>query len=139
MAGVQRLQTWLYSGQFFFASTCERTIDQMREYRWNDYADTGEERKDEERDFQLNEELPKALHAAVLSYPELPKVTVPTLTPREMALDPRVRDEIAELRRALERQDPDAEDEAPENPFEDEERPIEPTEKGWPMGDFYRE
>jgi hypothetical protein len=98
MTGVQRAQSWIYSKQLFVASTCEHTLDQLRGYRWHDF-DQGDERTndDETRDFLKDDELPKALQAAVLSYPELPK-PVTKQSEREMNLPEKVRRDIERVR-----------------------------------------
>ena len=121
MSGVQRAQTWLYAKQLFFSSSCARTLDQLRDYRWNDLTDDDGERKDTERDYRKDDELPKALHAAVLAYPELPTVPVVTEGRDLSQLDDKTRWEIERLMRI--------------DAAEAEGMRLQPGQAGYPFGE----
>jgi len=71
--GIQRVQSWLLTGQLKFAYTAKRTIDQMSAYRYadNTKASTGE-KKDKEGVFKLKDELPDGVRYALMLFPELP-------------------------------------------------------------------
>lgn len=93
--GVQRVHSWMYTRQLWFAYTCEKTLDQMRGYRWAD--NDNEEKRDDERTFRKDDELPNALRAAMLSWPELPeKEQTPTGRDLSMVSD-KTRHEIEEI------------------------------------------
>jgi hypothetical protein len=100
--GIQRVQSWLYSRQLFFAYTAARTIEQMRAYRYADNvkASTGEKKKEEV--FKLKDELPDGVRYAIMAWPELPAETDPTLTPAQEArwdaMDERTRLDIERWR-----------------------------------------
>lgn len=71
--GIQRVQSWLLTGQLKFAYTAERTIQQCSAYRYaeNTKPSTGE-KKEKEGVFKLKDELPDALRYALMAFPELP-------------------------------------------------------------------
>jgi hypothetical protein len=100
--GIQRVQSWLYSRQLFFAYTAARTIEQMRAYRYADNVkpSTGEKKKEEV--FKLKDELPDGVRYAIMAWPELPAETDPTLTPAQEArwdaMDERTRLDIERWR-----------------------------------------
>jgi len=123
--GIQRVQSWLYSKQLFFAYTVPKTIDQMRSYR-NAPNVTPDGQKKPEKVFKLKDELPDALRYALMAWPELPETTVQALTDREQSrwdnLDEISREQILQLRDYNKRQ-------------ENSELGIE--EENYPLGEFF--
>jgi hypothetical protein len=72
--GIQRVQSWLYANQLYFAYTVPRTLEQMRAYRNADNTkpSTGEKRP-LENVFKFKDELPDAIRYAIMAWPELPE------------------------------------------------------------------
>jgi hypothetical protein len=123
--GIQRVQSWLYSGQLFFAHTCPLTIEQMRAYRYaNNVATDGQKKK--EAVFKQKDELPDALRYALMAWPELPKNNQIVLTDAEQArwsaLDERSRMEIERMREFNKRETS---------------KDLQPEERGYPGGGFF--
>jgi phage terminase large subunit len=123
--GIQRVQSWMYSGQLYFAHTCPLTIEQMRAYRYAaNLATDGQKKK--EAVFKQKDELPDALRYALMAYPELPKENRIILTDAEQArwsaLDERSRYEIERMR---------------EFNAQDKKKDLEPEEAGYPGGSMF--
>lgn len=102
--GIQRMQSWLHSGQFKVAYTAPRTRDQLRAYRRKDNTrpSTGE-KTEKEQVFKLKDELPDACRYAVMAWPELPDAKLVDRTPAEQrrwdAFDDKTRQDIEEMQR----------------------------------------
>lgn len=81
--GIQRVQSWLLTKQLWFVgSRCPTCIEQMRTYRYADnYLADGQKRL-QEQVFKKEDELPDAIRYAIVTWPELPKVT-PALSDRD--------------------------------------------------------
>jgi phage terminase large subunit len=100
--GIQRVQSWLYTGQLFFVEAlCPKTLKQMKAYRnAQNTAIDGQKKKEEV--FKQFDELPDGLRYAVMAWPELPDPDKPVLTPREEArwnaLDDRSKQNIQQQR-----------------------------------------
>lgn len=77
MTGVQRVHSWMYTNQLYYAYTCPKLLDQMQGYRWHDPEDDDGQKSEHERVFRKDNELPNALRAGLLASPSLP--TKPTL------------------------------------------------------------
>jgi hypothetical protein len=123
--GIQRVQSWMYSGQLYFAHTVPLTIEQMRAYRYAaNLATDGQKKK--EAVFKQKDELPDALRYALMAYPELPKENRIILTDAEQArwsaLDERSRYEIERMR---------------EFNAQDKKKDLEPEEAGYPGGSMF--
>jgi hypothetical protein len=82
--GIQRVQSWLYSGQLYFAHTVPLTIEQMRAYRYAENVSVDGQKK-KEGVFKQKDELPDALRYALMAWPELPKNNQIILTDAEQA------------------------------------------------------
>lgn len=84
--GIQRVQSWLLTGQLKFAYTADRTIKQMSAYRYADNTkpSTGE-KKATEQVFKLKDELPDAMRYALMLFPELPDPEKPPMSDAEIA------------------------------------------------------
>ena len=95
--GIQRVQSWLYSHQLWFAYTVPLTIEQMRAYRNAPNTATDGQKK-KEAVFKQKDELPDAIRYAIMSWPELPETNRIVLTDAEQsrwsALDDRSKLEI---------------------------------------------
>lgn len=101
--GIQRVQTWLAAKQLFFVkSQCPDALRQLSKYRFAENTLPDGQKRATEAVFRADDELPKALAVAVLTWPELPKIEAPTMTERERkrweALDERSREDIRRLR-----------------------------------------
>ena len=99
LAGIQRVQSWLFAKQLFFAPTVPLLIEDMQAYRFapNELR-TGEKRQ-VERAFKQADELPTALRNGLLLWPALPKVADPATALRNLTLlDPKTRADIERMR-----------------------------------------
>lgn len=123
--GIQRVQSWLYSGQMFLAHTCPKTIAQLREYRYaTNYAIDGQ-KKNIEQVFKKNDELPDTLRYAMMAWPELPAIAAsvdPVRAARMASYDQKT---ILDIQRMLEAEKHDTRHELREG------------SEGWPTGDFF--
>lgn len=109
VAGTERVKSWLQAKQLWFvASHCPRTLNQMHAYRWADNSMTDGSKRDKEKVFKLNDELPDCLRYAVMTWPMLPKAHVePANAPRDISkLPPEMRATIEKMRR-VEGREPD--------------------------------
>jgi hypothetical protein len=69
--GIQRVQSWMYFRQLWFADSCIKTLDQMQGYRWSD-ASSDDDEPNGDRVLEKNVELPNAIRHGLLSWPSLP-------------------------------------------------------------------
>ena len=124
--GIQRVQSWLHSGQFFIAYTAPEVYEQMRAYRYAINV-TADDQKKKEQVFKQKDEYPDAVRYALMAWPELPKADRPTLSDREQrrwdAMDDRTRLEVERMREYSKRS---------------KESELEPTHKDYPLGDMYQ-
>lgn len=126
--GIQRVQSWLMTGQFKIAYTARRTYEQMKAYRRADNTkpSTGEKREIEQV-FKLKDELCDGVRYGLMVHPELPDLQAKPMTDTEMArwnaLDEKSR---YELERAAERK------REKDTVHLTEDRP------GYPLGDFFQ-
>lgn len=72
-SGIQRVQSWLYSNQLYFAYTAPKTIEQCRMYRYAQNEKPDGQKKTKEEVFKKDDELPDGLRYLIMSWPELPK------------------------------------------------------------------
>ncbi len=128
--GIQRVQSWLLTGQLKFAYTVPRTIEQMAAYRYADNSKlaTGE-KTDKEKVFKLKDELPDGIRYALMAFPTLPDIEKPEITEAQQArldaFDPKTRWELQEMERlAKTRRGSDV--------------PLEPHEDGYPAGNVWQ-
>ena len=123
--GIQRVQSWLYSGQLFFAYTAPLTIEQMRAYRYAENVTTDGQKK-KEQVFKQKDELPDALRYALMAWPSLPSVEAPTMTPAQLsrweALDERSRQQIERWK---------------EYNAKSAQKDLQEHEAGYPSGEFF--
>lgn len=124
--GIQRVASWLHSGQLYFAYTCPLTIEQMRAYRYANNTQPDSQKKAKENVFKLADELPDAVRYVVMAHPELPKpLTAPMSDSQKKrwdALNENSRRDIETMRNFNKR---------------DTQKDLEPTEANYPMGDFF--
>lgn len=78
--GIQRVSSWLYSGQLWFAPGTEQTQAQMKAYRYQENHLTDGQKTEKEKVFKLDDELCDALRYALLLHPELPAVELAVMT-----------------------------------------------------------
>lgn len=125
--GIQRVQSWIHSGQFFIAvQTAPMTAEQMFAYRWaENYAADGT-KKNEEDVFKKNDELPDGVRYVCMGFPELPKVPDANMTDEQKrrweAFDDKTRNEIVHVREFNKKSTTDD---------------LQPMEEGYPLGSFY--
>ncbi len=126
--GIQRVQSWLYTGKLFFAYTVPKTIEQMRAYRQADNSKPSGEKKVKENVFKFKDELPDALRYLIMAWPELPEATERLMTDAQQSrwdkLDANSRRDIENMR-AYEKQS--------------KSKDLEHGEANYPMGGFYNE
>ena len=122
MAGIQRVLSWLYTGQLKIAYTCPRTYEQMKTLRYADNtARDGQKRT--EKVFKKEDELPDCIRYALMTFPSLPNAPE-VVSGRDLRLvtDPRMRWELEKLKKFA-------------NHSQD--RDLTPADKEYPMGGFY--
>lgn len=124
--GIQRVQSWLHTGQLFFAYTVPGTIEQMRAYRYADNIKPDGTKKKEEV-FKFKDELPDGIRYALMAWPSLPNPEQPLLTVSEQTrwdgFDEKTRMEIERLRQYNKLANGDTE--------------LQPEEAGYPLGGFF--
>ncbi len=121
MAGIQRVLSWLYSGQFKIAYTAPRTLDQMKKYRYADNT-AADGQKRAEKVFKVADELPDCVRYALMTWPSLPNAVIVVAGRDLSALDPRTRWELEKMARVL---------------GKEKDRELAATDANFPMGDFY--
>lgn len=126
--GIQRVQSWLYAGQLYFAYTVPKTIQQMTAYRYKDNKTIDGQKKKEEV-FKFADELPDCIRYMLMAWPSLPKEELkPAEKGRDIyALDEQTRGEILRMKKIMKSE-------------EGKDRDLEPAEGHYPMGDqFYQQ
>lgn len=100
--GIQRVQSWLYSGQLYIAHTCPKLYEQMRAYRYAQNLKPDGSKKPKEEVFKLNDELPDALRYLLMAWPSLPDAEQPIMTDSQQArwdaMDDKTRLDITRMR-----------------------------------------
>jgi hypothetical protein len=128
--GIQRVQSWLLTGQLKIAYTAQRTKEQCMAYRYADNVkpSTGE-KKEKEGVFKLKDELPDALRYALMAWPELPDAFAPQRTPDEQArwdaFDDKTRREIETMEEIRQKKLGKGVD-------------LQPEEKNYPTGNIFQ-
>ena len=124
--GIQRVQSWLHSGQLYFAYTAPEAFEQMRAYRYAENTATDGTKKAKEQVFKLKDEYPDAIRYALMAWPALPAADMPTMTTREKsrwdAMDERTRLDIERMREYSKR---------------DKEKDLPESDPHYPMGEFF--
>jgi hypothetical protein len=124
--GIQRVASWLHTGQLVFAYTAKEAHEQMKGYRYADNTkqSTGEKKK--ENVFKLKDEYPDAIRYAVMAWPHLPVVDGPLMTESQKkrwdAMDERTQLDLERVREFNKRKD---------------ESEMQEKEDGYPMGEFF--
>lgn len=74
IAGIQRVTSWLHSKQLWFVERfCPKTVEQMRNYRWDEnWGKDGVAKR--ERVIKRDDDLPDAIRYGCMLYPELPRI-----------------------------------------------------------------
>ena len=126
--GLQRLHSWLLSGQFKVAYTAKRTFEQFRAYRYKTQERPGGEKPANEQVFKLKDELVDGSRYAVMAYPTLPEPAAPPIPEAEQrrlaAFDEKTRRELDMLKDLAERRRKG--------------NVLEPADEGYPTGDFFQ-
>lgn len=126
--GIQRVQSWLLTGQLKFAYTAARCIAQCSAYKYadNEKASTGE-KTEKERVFKLKDELPDALRYALMAFPELPDHERVEFTPEQVArfdaMSEKTRHDLETLKEMHAKKDGVE---------------LKPEQAGYPVGDFFQ-
>lgn len=112
LTGIQRVQSWLFAQQLFFAPTVPLLIADMQAYRFADNELASGEKRQQERAFHQADELPTALRIALLSWPQLPALPTAETTRnlRQLVADGLMSDRTrADIERLAEYERADAE------------------------------
>lgn len=123
--GRQRVQSWLYSKQLFFAYTAPKTIEQMSAYRFADNYGVDGQKREKEQVFKRNDELPDCVRYGMMAWPELPSCDISmseSAAQRWNALDDRTRMEIQHLREYNTRETATS---------------LDASHEEYPLGEFY--
>jgi terminase large subunit-like protein len=126
--GIQRVQSWLVTGQLKFAYTVPKTIEQMASYRMgeNTKPSTGE-KKEKENVFKLKDELPDGIRYALMAWPELPDPDKPAMSEEQAkrwnALNEKAKRDIERSRDFRKNRDGEA-------------AILQPGDDGYPMGEL---
>lgn len=125
--GIQRVQSWLFAKQLWFAPTVPKTREQFKAYRYAvNLATDGQKKKEDV--FKLHDELPDAVRYALMSFPQLPDNTQVLMSDGEKArwaaLDDRSKLDIERMREYNKAQLVEARD-------------LQPVDDGYPIGDFF--
>jgi phage terminase large subunit len=123
--GIQRVQSWLYSKQMFFAYTAKDVFDQMHIYRYaQNVAPDGQKKK--EQVWKEQDEYPDCIRYMVMAFPELPSPERAVMTDREKArwdaLDDQSRADIEAMR---------------EYHKQETNKDLQLEEANYPLGDFF--
>lgn len=123
--GIQRVQSWLYARQMFFAYTAKDVFDQMHIYRYaQNVAPDGQKKK--EQVWKELDEYPDCVRYAVMAFPSLPNPERAEMTDRQKkrwdALSDEAKHDI-EVMRAYEEQE--------------KQKDLQPEEKNYPIGEFF--
>jgi phage terminase large subunit len=123
--GIQRVQSWMYSKQLYFAYTVPGVIDQMHSYRYAENVKPDGQKKKEDV-FKVKDEYPDCIRYAVMAWPELPAMDVAPMTEREQArwdaLDDQSKADIEAMRAYNKRQDS---------------KDLQLEEENYPLGGFW--
>jgi len=123
--GIQRTQTWIYSGKFFIAYTCPQLWTQMKSYHMAANTLKSGEKRAIEKVYKKKDELPDAVRYMLMAWPILPESAVdPTERPLS-DLPEASRHDVERLRRILKAQML-------------AEEGLTPIDDGYPLGDFYQ-
>lgn len=125
--GIQRVASWLHSGQLYFAYTAPEVFEQMRAYRYAENTAPDGQKKAKEQVFKQKDEYPDAVRYALMAWPALPTALEPTLTEGQQrrwdTLDEKSRQDI-EWMRAYHK-------------GEREKVDLDPASREYPLGSFY--
>lgn len=83
--GIQRVQSWLYTKNLFFAYTAPNTLEQMQAYRYANNLKPDGTKKSKEEVFKEKDELPDCVRYAIMAWPEIPEPAEVLRTDREQA------------------------------------------------------
>jgi len=123
--GIQRVQSWLHTRQLWFAYSVPRTIEQMKALRYATNTTNDGQKREKEKVFKLEDELPDALRYALMAWPELPRALEEgdaAAIARWKAMDPRMQQSIERVR---------------EYDKQTNTKDLEEGASGYPIGDFF--
>lgn len=123
MAGIQRVLSWLYTGQLKIAYTCPRLLEQMKLLRFAVNV-SHDQQKRNEKVFKVDDELPDCVRYALMTWPSMPVPLTPIIGRNLSALDQQTRWEIQENARRTKLST-------------NEDRDLTPVDDGYPMSNFY--
>lgn len=101
VAGIERVKSWLHANQLYFVERlCPSTIKQMKAYRWAENTSPKDSsKKEREKAYKKDDELPDCLRYALMTWPLLPKVVEPTKERNLEHLPGEIRASIERMRR----------------------------------------
>jgi hypothetical protein len=121
--GIERVKSWLYSGQLYFAYTALDAFKQMQTYRYATNTATDGQKKDKEQVFKQKDELPDCLRYIVMAWPSLPVPELVSDSGRNLTgLDQKARWEVEEMARLTKKA---------------HSTDLRPNDPGYPLGDFW--
>lgn len=124
--GIQRVQSWIYSKQLFFAYTARATYDQMLAYRYAPNVAPDGQKKAKEQVFKVADELPDCVRYGLMAWPHLPVAERAAMTDAQQArwdaLDQKAREDVLRVRE-FNKQDKAGE--------------LQPHEPSYPTGGFF--
>lgn len=124
-AGIQRVQSWLYAKQLWYAYTVPRTIEQSRMYRYAENLKPDGTKKSKEEVYKKDDELPDSKRYAIMAWPDLPKAPGSedaANAARLAAFDDKTRYDLERMKEFREAREKGNE--------------LSLNDPGWPMGDF---
>jgi hypothetical protein len=123
--GIQRVQSWLYARQMFFAYTAKDVFDQMHIYRYaQNIAPDGQKKKEEV--WKEQDEYPDCIRYAVMAFPQLPEPERAAMTDREQSRWDRL-DDTSRADILLQR----------EFHARETNKDLQIEEEGYPLGQFF--
>lgn len=122
MAGIQRVLSWLYTGQLKIAYTCPKTFEQMKQYRYAENKMQDGQKSTTEKVFKLADELPDCIRYGLMTWPALPKAALVEEI-NTHGRDEQTQYEIAKLKLMTH--------------GKDDARDLESKDDRYPIGDFW--
>lgn len=101
VAGTERVKSWLYKKQLWFvADACPLTIKQMKAYRWADNLTNDDQKREREKVYKKDDELPDCVRYALMTWPDIPTDPLPEVKPRDLSgFSPEMQASIERIRK----------------------------------------
>lgn len=104
-AGIQRVLSWLYTRQLKIAYTCPRTFNQMKKYRYDTNILPDGQKREKEKVFKKEDELPDCVRYGVMTWPSLPRPEKVVLGRDTSSLDEKTISDIERMKAHLNQQE----------------------------------